>query len=43
MTAGIGIELADVARRHETAAGVVRALDRVSLTVAPWESLAITG
>ena len=43
MTAGIGIELADVARRHETAAGVVRALDGVSLTVAPGESLAITG
>jgi len=43
VTAGIGIELADVARRHETAAGVVRALDGVSLTVAPGESLAITG
>ena len=43
MTEGVGIELADVAKRHETAAGVVHALDGVSLTVAPGESLAVTG
>jgi putative ABC transport system ATP-binding protein len=43
VTGGVGIELADVARRHETAAGVVRALDGVSLTVAPGESLAVIG
>jgi len=40
---GVAIELADVAKRHETSAGVVRALDGVSLTVAAGESLAITG
>ena len=43
MTEGVAIELADVAKRHETPAGVVRALDGVSLTVAPGESLAVTG
>lgn len=43
MTEGVGIELADVAKRHETAAGIVHALDGVSLTVAPGESLAVTG
>lgn len=43
MTEGVGVELADVARWHETAAGVVHALDGVSLTVAPGESLAVTG
>lgn len=43
MIDGVAIELVDVAKRHETSAGVVRALDGVSLTVAAGESLAVTG
>lgn len=43
MNAGAGIELDDVARRYETPAGVVRAVDGVSLDVQPGTSLAITG
>jgi len=40
---GVGIEVVDVAKRHETAAGMVSALAGVSLIVAPGESLAVTG
>jgi putative ABC transport system ATP-binding protein len=40
---GAGIEVVDVAKRYATSAGVVHALDGVSLHVAPGESLAITG
>jgi len=43
VSGGVGIEIVDVAKRHETAAGTVSALAGVSLTVAPGESLAITG
>jgi putative ABC transport system ATP-binding protein len=40
---GFGIEIVDVAKRYDTAAGSVQALTEVSLSVAPGESLAITG
>jgi putative ABC transport system ATP-binding protein len=40
---GVRIDVVDVAKRHTTPAGVVHALDGVSLTVAPRESLAIVG
>jgi putative ABC transport system ATP-binding protein len=43
VSTGAGIELDDVARRYETPAGVVRAVDGVSLDVPPGTSLAITG
>ena len=43
MSDGVAIEVARVAKRHETSAGTVHALDGVSLAVAPGESLAITG
>ena len=43
MSKGVGIEVVDVAKRHETAAGMVSALAGVSLIVAPGESLAVTG
>lgn len=43
MSSGVGIEVVDVAKRYETAAGIVSALGGVSLTAAPGESLAITG
>jgi putative ABC transport system ATP-binding protein len=38
-----GIELDDVTKRYETGAGVVRAVDGISLDVQPGTSLAITG
>jgi putative ABC transport system ATP-binding protein len=40
---GVDIEVVDVTKRHATTAGVVHALDGVSLTVAAGESLAIMG
>jgi len=40
---GARVELHDVTRRYETAAGVVRAVDGISLAVPPGTSLAITG
>lgn len=43
MSDGVGIDVVDVVKRHTTMAGVVHALDGVSLTVGPGESLAITG
>lgn len=43
MSAGAGIELRDVTRRYDTPAGVVLAVDGVSLDVQPGTSLAITG
>ena len=43
MSGGVGIEVVDVAKRHETAAGMVSALAGVSLIVEPGESLAVTG
>ena len=43
MSAGARIELDDVSKRYETAAGVVRAIDGISLDVQPGTSLAITG
>jgi putative ABC transport system ATP-binding protein len=38
-----GVELNEVAKRYETPAGVVRAVERVSLDVQPGTSIAITG
>ena len=43
MSDGVAIDVVDVVKRHTTTAGVVHALDGVSLTVGPGESLAITG
>jgi putative ABC transport system ATP-binding protein len=43
VSAGVAIELVDVARRYETPGGVVRALEGVNLRVFPGERLAITG
>ena len=43
MTRGADIEVVDVSKRYATSAGVVHALDGVSLHVGPGESLAITG
>ena len=43
MSPGARVELHDVTRRYETAAGVVRAVDGISLAVPPGASLAITG
>ncbi len=43
MSAGASIALDDVTKRYETAAGVVRAVDGISLDVRPGTSLAITG
>lgn len=43
MSPGARVELHDVTRRYETAAGVVRAVDGISLAVPPGTSLAITG
>jgi len=43
VSAGARIELDDVSKRYETAAGVVRAIDGISLDVQPGTSLAITG
>ena len=43
MSAGASIALDDVTKRYETAAGVVRAVDGISLDVQPGSSLAITG
>ena len=43
MNAGARVELEDVAKRYETAAGVVRAVDGVSIDVRSGSSLAITG
>ena len=43
MSAGPRVEVDDVAKRYETAAGVVRAVDGVSLSLQPGTSLAITG
>jgi putative ABC transport system ATP-binding protein len=40
---GVGVEVVGAAKRHETSAGVVRALADVTLTVAPGEGVAITG
>ena len=43
MNAGVHIELDDVSKRYETAAGVVMAVNGISLDVQPGTSLAITG
>jgi putative ABC transport system ATP-binding protein len=43
VSAGARIELDDVSKRYETAAGVVRAVDEISLDVQSGTSLAITG
>jgi len=43
VTRGADIEVVDVSKRYATSAGVVHALDGVSLHVGPGESLAITG
>lgn len=43
MSARGGVELNEVAKRYETPAGVVRAVERVSLDVQPGTSIAITG
>jgi putative ABC transport system ATP-binding protein len=43
VSAGARIELRDVTKRYETAAGVVRALDGITLDVEPGTGLAITG
>jgi len=43
VSAGASVALNDVAKRYETAAGVVRAVDGISLDVQPGTSLAITG
>lgn len=43
MSVGVSVALADVSRRFYTAAGPVRAVDGISLQVAPATSLAITG
>lgn len=43
MSAGVRVELDDVSKRYETAAGVVRAVDGITLDVQPGTSLAITG
>jgi putative ABC transport system ATP-binding protein len=43
VSVGAGIELRHVTRRYETPAGVVLAVDEVSLYVQPGTSLAITG
>ena len=43
MNAGAHIELDDVSKRYETAAGVVKAVNGISLDVQPGTSLAITG
>jgi len=43
VSAGARIELDDVSKQYETAAGVVRAIDGISLDVQPGTSLAITG
>lgn len=43
MSAGARIKLDDVTKRYQTAAGVVRAVDGISLDVQPGTSLAITG
>jgi len=40
---GVRIDVVDVAKRHTTTAGVVHALEGVSLAAAPGESLAIVG
>jgi putative ABC transport system ATP-binding protein len=40
---GVRIDVVDVAKRHTTTAGVVHALEGVSLAAAPGESLAIIG
>jgi putative ABC transport system ATP-binding protein len=43
VSAGASVELDDVSKRYETAAGVVRAIDGISLEVPPGTSIAITG
>jgi putative ABC transport system ATP-binding protein len=43
VSAGASVELDDVSKRYETAAGVIRAVDGISLDVQPGSSLAITG
>jgi putative ABC transport system ATP-binding protein len=43
MSAGAGVRLDDVTKHYETDAGVVPAVERVSLDVPPGTSLAITG
>ena len=43
MSAGVRVELDDVSKRYDTAAGVVRAVDGINLNVQPGTSLAITG
>lgn len=43
MSAGARIELDDVTKRYETAAGVVQAVDGISLDIDPGTSLAIMG
>lgn len=43
MSDGVRIDVVDVAKRHTTTAGVVHALEGVSLAAAPGESLAIIG
>jgi putative ABC transport system ATP-binding protein len=43
VSAGARVELNDVSKRYETAAGEVRAVDGINLDVQPGTSLAITG
>jgi putative ABC transport system ATP-binding protein len=43
VSAGAGVRMDDVTKHYETVAGVVHAVERVSLDVAPGTSLAITG
>lgn len=43
MSDGIAVELVDVGKRYETPGGTVTALDRLTLSVFPGESVAITG
>jgi putative ABC transport system ATP-binding protein len=43
VSVGVRVELEDVSKRYETAAGVVRAVDGITLDVQPGTSIAITG
>jgi ABC-type lipoprotein export system ATPase subunit len=43
MSDGVAVELVGVGKRYETPGGTVTALDGVTLSVLPGESVAITG
>ena len=43
MSGGVAVELVGVGRRYEAPGGTVTALDGVSLSILPGESLAVTG